>query len=128
MVKLEDGSLVYAGQLLSGECQDDDGKALKFKVNDGDQTVPFYRAEVPMRDGSGRKKIYSFDLGTTQVRVSVSTVEEEKDKSKKEKEGEENSGDEEVTATKKSAESEGLRATTEAKIVKTTPTGKPNTR
>lgn len=123
MVKLEDGSMVYAGQLLGGECQDDEGHSLKFKANE-DAAVPFYRAEAPMKDGSGRKKIYTFDLGTTQVRVSVSTVEpeekEKEDKEKKEKEG----GENEETGSKKSVESEGLRATTEARIVKTTPPGK----
>lgn len=116
MVKLEDGSMVFAGQLLGGEGQDDDGHSLKFKANE-DATVPYYKAEAPMRDGSGRKKVYTFDLGTTQVRVSVSTVEpEEKDKPKKEGEDKD-----EETASKKSVQSEGLTATTEAKIVKTPP-------
>lgn len=131
MVKLEDGSMVLASQLLGGDGQDDDGKSLKFKSND-DATVPVYTAEAPMRDGSNRKKIYSFDLGNTQVRVSVSTVEpepEEKDKSKKEKEKE---GEDEEAASKKSAslESEGFRTSTpatEARVVKTSP-GKSNTR
>lgn len=109
MVKVQDGSLIYAGQLLGGEGQDDDGHSLKFKSNE-DANVPVYTAEAPMRDGSGRKKIYSFDLGTTQVKVSVSTVEpepEEKEKPKKEKEKEED----EASGSKKLNESEGLRAT-----------------
>lgn len=116
MVKLEDGSMVFAGQLLNGEGQDDEGKSLKFKSKDDVAgSVPLYTAEAPMKDGSGRKKIYSFDLGTTQVRVSVSTVEpEEKEKSKKDKEDEED---------------EGPKAATEARVVKTPPqTTRTNTR
>lgn len=115
MVKLEDGSMIFAGQLLAGEGEDDDGHSLKFKNKDDGA---YYNAEAPMRDGSGRKKIYSFDLGTTQVRVSVSTVEpepEEKEKEKKEKEEDEG----EETKSKKLEENVNLKPATEAKVIRT---------
>jgi hypothetical protein len=75
MVKIQDGSLITVNDLLSG-AEDDDGNKLTFVKNES-AFIPTFKAESIMGDGSGRKKIYSFDLVDTPVRVSVSTVEPE---------------------------------------------------
>lgn len=80
MVKLQDGSLVIASRLLSGEAEDQDGNKLDFKA---EQDKPeFYKAEHDVTDGSGRKNVYSFDIGETLVKVSVATIQADKDKDK----------------------------------------------
>ena len=73
MVKLEDGSMVLASQLISGAGEDDNGKKIKFDRNQQSE-IPTYKAEAPLNDGTGRKKIYSFDIADTPVRVSVAVV------------------------------------------------------
>lgn len=76
MVKLQDGSLVPASQLIGGEGEDDEGNQLKFKQT-RTATVPTYTAESDLNDGTGRKKVYVFDLFDTPVRVDVRVVEPE---------------------------------------------------
>lgn len=75
MVKVQDGSLITVNDLLSG-AEDDHGNKLTFVKNES-AFIPTFKAESIMSDGSGRKRIFSFDLVDTPVRVSVSTVEPE---------------------------------------------------
>jgi hypothetical protein len=76
VVKVEDGSLVPAQELLSGAAQDPDGKALKF-TEVKDAPMPTYTAKSKMDDGSGRTRVYTFSIENTNVRVSMGLVEEE---------------------------------------------------
>ena len=76
VVKIEDGSLVPAQELLSGAAQDPDGKPLKF-TEVKDATMPTYQAKSKMDDGSGRTRVYTFSIENTNVRVSMGLVEEE---------------------------------------------------
>lgn len=76
MVKLQDGSLVFADQLLAGAGEDDNGNPIKFKEVK-DAPIPTYTAEADMNDGSGRKKNYTFGFSNTQVRVGVTIIESE---------------------------------------------------
>ena len=76
VVKVEDGSLVPAQELLSGAAQDPDGKALKF-TEVKDAPMPTYQAKSKMDDGSGRTRVYTFSIENTNVRVSMGLVEEE---------------------------------------------------
>ena len=84
VVKIEDGSLVPAQELLSGAAQDPDGKALKF-TEVKDAPMPTYTAKSKMDDGSGRTRVYTFSIENTNVRVSMGLVEEEKAGAKTEK-------------------------------------------
>lgn len=115
MVKLQDGSMVLASQLLSGAGEDDDGNPIKFEKNEN-ALVPTYKAEADMNDGSGRKKVYTFDIVDTQVRVSVSTVEPES----------ESEGDKDKDKPDKPKETGTINLeteppTTEARVIKTNP-------
>ena len=76
MVKLQDGSLVPASQLIGGEGEDDEGNQLKF-IQSRTAGVPTYTAQSDINDGTGRKKVYIFDLFDTPVRVDVRVLEPE---------------------------------------------------
>jgi hypothetical protein len=71
MVKIEDGTLIQASQLISGAGEDDNGNPLKFERNEN-ALMPTYKAESDLNDGTGRRKVYSFDIIDTQVRVNQS--------------------------------------------------------
>ena len=76
MVKIQDGTLANASELLAGVGEDDDGRPLNF-VPVGRRDSQSYRAESLMTDESGRKKVYTFDIPDPEVRVHVLTVEPE---------------------------------------------------
>jgi hypothetical protein len=76
MVKIQDGSLVSASELIDGRAEDDDGKPLKFEQVK-DANVPTYKAVSEMSDGSGRVRNYSFSIVDTNVRVGMSVTEPE---------------------------------------------------
>jgi hypothetical protein len=80
MVQIQDGSLVPASQLLSGEGEDPDSETGKLKFEQVKGTAfPTYRAKSKMNDGSGRNRTYTFSLEETNVVVHVAqTTEEEK--------------------------------------------------
>lgn len=84
VVKIEDGSLVPAQELLSGAAQDPDGKPLKF-TEVKDAPMPTYTAKSKMDDGSGRTRVYTFSIENTNVRVSMGLLEEEEKGAKTEK-------------------------------------------
>lgn len=102
MVKVQDGSLITVNDLLSG-AEDDHGNKLTFVKNES-AFIPTFKAESIMNDGSGRKRIFSFDLVDTPVRVSVSTVEPEP---------------EEPATDDKDKDKDKPTASTEARVVKT---------
>ncbi len=80
MVKLQDGSNVFARDLLLGEGQDDEGKKLTFEQVQapGDNIIPtIYEAQTQMNDGSGRTRFFRFNLADTLVRVEVTTTTKE---------------------------------------------------
>jgi hypothetical protein len=87
MVQIQDGSLVPASQLLSGEGEDPDTESGKLKFEQVKGTVfPTYRAKSKMNDGSGRKRTYTFSLEDTNVVVHVAqTTEEEEEQQNKDK-------------------------------------------
>lgn len=114
MVKLQDGSLVMASQLIHGEGEDDNGNQLTF-VQTRNTKVPSYTAESDMTDGSGRKKVYLFDLFDTQVRVDVKVVEPDQTTQVSEQEVEPKPDDK---------GGEPPKAKTEARIITTTPAAK----
>lgn len=66
MVKLFDGSLVTAGELLDGSGQDEEGKQLKFK-----QVGTTWTAESHIPADPKHKRVYSFALADTMVKVSL---------------------------------------------------------
>lgn len=117
MVKLEDGSVVLASQLISGTGEDDNGKPVKFEKNE-ESIIPTYRAEADLNDGTGRKKVYSFDIADTPVRVSVSVVEPEKDK-KPQVESESGDNNDNKTADLNKEKPLTVNDTTEARVIKT---------
>lgn len=82
MVKIQDGSLVPASELIDGRAEDDDGKPLKFEQVK-DANVPTYKAVSEMSDGSGRVRNYSFSIVDTNVRVGMSVTEPEENKQAK---------------------------------------------
>jgi hypothetical protein len=75
MVKLQDGSNVFAAELLLGNGEDDEGKPLKFEMvkSATPDAVPTWSAKSQMKDGSERTRFYSFSLADTQVKVLVIT-------------------------------------------------------
>ena len=79
MVKLQDGSMVPASELLNGSAEDEEGNQLKFTEVKG-ATYPTYESKSKMKDGSNRMRTYTFSLDETLVKVSVSQVEEEEEK------------------------------------------------
>lgn len=74
MMILQDTDFVLASQLLGGHGKDDNGNPIKFKQIEG-AILPTYQAEADMNDGTGRRKIYTFDIPDTPVRVAVRIVE-----------------------------------------------------
>lgn len=82
MVKIQDGSLVPASELITGGGQDDEGKSLKFELVK-DAAMPQYRAVSKMDDGSGRTRTYSFGFDDTNVVVHMTVVEENKEAEEK---------------------------------------------
>lgn len=79
MVKLEDGSLVQAAELLNGGGEDPDGKALKFSAVKG-AAIPAFEAKSKMDDGSGRTRVYRFGFDDTNVTVHMTYTEEAAEK------------------------------------------------
>jgi hypothetical protein len=84
MVKIEDGALISAAKLLSGEGQDDSGNPLKFEESRnspstvGGVAIPSYYAIAPLAsDADNRLKMYTFSLEDTLVKVSVATRSQE---------------------------------------------------
>ena len=82
MVKIQDGSLVPASELITGGGQDDEGKPLKFELVK-DAAMPQYRAVSKMDDGSGRTRTYSFGFDDTNVVVHMTVVEDNKEAEEK---------------------------------------------
>jgi hypothetical protein len=78
MVKIQDGSLVPASELIEGRAEDDDGKPLKFEQVK-DANVPTYKAVSEMSDGSGRVRNYSFSIVDTNVRVGMAVTEKKEE-------------------------------------------------
>lgn len=74
MVKLQDGSLVPAAALLSGDGEDDEGNKLTFKPVEG-ATMPTFYAMSEMKDGSGRLRTYTFGFEDTNVIVHMAHLE-----------------------------------------------------
>ena len=70
MVKLQDGSLVPAAQLLSGEGEDEEGNKLQFKQL-SNAAVPTWQAKSEMKDGSKRMRTYEFGFEETNVIVRM---------------------------------------------------------
>lgn len=85
MVKLQDGSIVAAGDLFNGSGQDEEGKQLKFEQVKT-ATIPTFEARSDTTDGSNQTRIYSFGLADTNVRVSVTTATITTTKAKEEQE------------------------------------------
>lgn len=100
VTKIQDGSLVYATELLQTAVEDGDGNKLQFDPIP-DAAIPSYRAEVVMNDGSGRKKVYAFGLADTLVRVGMTTIsaEELKQNEKALKQQEQGQGQKETPST-----------------------------
>lgn len=73
MVKLQDGSIVAAGDLFNGSGQDEEGKQLKFEQVKT-ATIPTFEARSDTTDGSNQTRIYSFGLADTNVRISLITT------------------------------------------------------
>lgn len=70
MVKLQDGSLVNAGELLTGAGQDEEGKSLKFKEAGNYMWI----AESNIPTDNKTKRLYSFNLSDTMVKVSMALI------------------------------------------------------
>ena len=79
MVKIQDGSLVPASELLSGAGEDDEGNKLEFK-SVKEASIPTYRVERKMDDGTGRTRVYQFSFDDTNVTVHQSFIEPESEK------------------------------------------------
>lgn len=79
MVKLQDGSLVAAADLINGAGEDPEGKPLKFTLVK-DASMPAYEASAPMNDGSGRTRKYSFGFEDTNVVVHLVLIDERAEK------------------------------------------------
>jgi hypothetical protein len=89
MVQIQDGSLVPASQLLSGEGEDPDSESGKLKFEQVKGTAfPTYRAKSKMNDGSGRNRVYTFSLEDTNVVVHVAQTTEEEEKAEQGDKGE----------------------------------------
>lgn len=75
MVKLQDGSMVSATELLNGSAEDAEGNQLKFTEVKG-ATYPTFEAKSKLKDGTNRMRTYTFSLDDTLVRVSMGQTEE----------------------------------------------------
>lgn len=73
MVRIQDGSLVPASELLTGGAEDDEGNKLEFK-SVKEASIPTYKAERKMDDGTGRTRIYQFSFDDTNVTVHQSFI------------------------------------------------------
>lgn len=85
MVKIHDGSLVPASELLSNNAEDDEGERLKFEQVK-DATYPTFEAKSKVHDDSGRERTYRFSFEDTNVTVHMTTSESDEEKKAKEKE------------------------------------------
>lgn len=85
MVKVHDGSIVPASELLSNNGEDDEGNKLEFKAVK-EAAYPTYEAKSKVPDDTGRKRIYRFSFEDTNVTVHMTTTEEEKEETKEQKE------------------------------------------
>jgi hypothetical protein len=74
MVKIHDGSLVPASELLGGTAEDDEGNPLKFK-DVKDAAFPTYEAKSKVPDDTGRMRTYRFSFEDTNVTVHMSISE-----------------------------------------------------
>jgi hypothetical protein len=79
MVKVHDGSLVPASELLSGAAEDDEGNPLKFK-DVKDATFPTYEAKSKVPDDTGRMRTYRFSFEDTNVTVHMAISESGEEK------------------------------------------------
>lgn len=106
MVKLEDGSLVPAADLINGSAEDPvTGKPIKFTAVK-DAAYPAYEAESPMDDGSGRIRHYRFGFDDTNVVVHMSIADPEGEKAAAK------AADEEAKAKEAAAKAAHKEATT----------------
>jgi DNA polymerase III alpha subunit (gram-positive type) len=85
MVKIHDGSLVPASELLSNNAEDDEGEKLKFEQVK-DATYPTFEAKSKVHDDSGRERTYRFSFDDTNVTVHMTTSESDEEKKAKEEE------------------------------------------
>jgi hypothetical protein len=74
MVKVHDGSLVPASELLSGAAEDDEGNKLEFK-DVKNAAFPTYECKTKVPDDSGRTRVYRFSFEDTNVTVHMSILE-----------------------------------------------------
>lgn len=79
MVKIHDGSLVPASELLSNNAEDDEGEKLKFEQVK-DAAYPTFEAKAKVHDDSGRERTYRFSFEDTNVTVHMTTTEPEEEK------------------------------------------------
>ena len=112
VVKIQDGSVVLANELLAGDAQDDEGKALKF-LEVLDAPITTFQAVSKMNDGSERTRIFSFGLADTKVRVTVTTKTPEQIKA-----------EEQAAAVAKKAEEDAAAAQRRSKALEGTQTFK----
>lgn len=82
MVKIHDGSLVPASELLSNNAEDDEGNKLKFEQVK-DAAFPTWEAKADVPDDSKRVRTFRFSFEDTNVTVHMTTTEPEQEKESK---------------------------------------------
>ena len=112
MVKVHDGSLVPASELLSGTAEDDEGNKLEFK-DVKDATFPTYECKTKVPDDSGRTRVYRFSFEDTNVTVHMAIVEPNA-------EGQEKAAEAKAKAEERKEEKQTEKAFKETEIKKNT--------
>ena len=106
MVRIQDGTMVMASELFGNNVEDDDDQKLKFEQVK-DSVPPRFKAETKMKDGSERKRIYSFSFDEVLVRVHMAIIDEIA-----QREAERKAKETEAAATEKSTKEVSPQVTT----------------